>query len=121
MRRVYGPLFKVTGWYDSVFDEELGSQPCIFTSVTPVSAMFGAFSPLCDYDLSGLEQCKLDAIGRENQVPSRVVWFVIALFRCWFFTITQWSCSRHDGRVFVFGQLPPVRAREINGLTFFPS
>ncbi|KAF8078671.1 glutamine amidotransferase [Lyophyllum atratum] len=23
------------GWYDSVFDEELGSQPCIFTSVTP--------------------------------------------------------------------------------------
>lgn len=25
------------GWYDSVYDEELGSQPCIFTSVTPVS------------------------------------------------------------------------------------
>lgn len=24
------------GWYDSVHDEELGSQPCIFTSVTPV-------------------------------------------------------------------------------------
>jgi len=23
------------GWYDSVHDEELGSQPCIFTSVTP--------------------------------------------------------------------------------------
>ncbi|KAJ7357323.1 N-terminal nucleophile aminohydrolase [Mycena albidolilacea] len=23
------------GWYDSVFDEELGPQPCIFTSVTP--------------------------------------------------------------------------------------
>jgi len=23
------------GWYDSVFDEELGCQPCIFTSVTP--------------------------------------------------------------------------------------
>ncbi|KAF9015116.1 nucleophile aminohydrolase [Cyathus striatus] len=23
------------GWYDSVSDEELGSQPCIFTSVTP--------------------------------------------------------------------------------------
>ncbi|KIK05459.1 hypothetical protein K443DRAFT_675022 [Laccaria amethystina LaAM-08-1] len=23
------------GWYDSVYDEELGSQPCIFTSVTP--------------------------------------------------------------------------------------
>lgn len=23
------------GWYDSVFDEELGSQPCIFTSITP--------------------------------------------------------------------------------------
>lgn len=25
------------GWYDTVYDEELGSQPCIFTSVTPVS------------------------------------------------------------------------------------
>lgn len=24
------------GWYDSIYDEELGSQPCIFTSVTPV-------------------------------------------------------------------------------------
>ncbi|EJD04100.1 N-terminal nucleophile aminohydrolase [Fomitiporia mediterranea MF3/22] len=23
------------GWYDSVYDEELGNQPCIFTSVTP--------------------------------------------------------------------------------------
>ncbi|KAJ7169837.1 N-terminal nucleophile aminohydrolase [Mycena filopes] len=23
------------GWYDSVYDEELGVQPCIFTSVTP--------------------------------------------------------------------------------------
>lgn len=23
------------GWYDTVYDEELGSQPCIFTSVTP--------------------------------------------------------------------------------------
>lgn len=25
-----------SGWYDSVYDEELGSQPCVFTSVTPV-------------------------------------------------------------------------------------
>ena len=25
----------LSGWYDSVYDEELGSQPCIFTSVTP--------------------------------------------------------------------------------------
>ena len=24
------------GWYDCVYDEELGRQPCIFTSVTPV-------------------------------------------------------------------------------------
>ena len=24
------------GWYDSIYDVELGSQPCIFTSVTPV-------------------------------------------------------------------------------------
>lgn len=23
------------GWYDTVYDEELGSQPCIFTSITP--------------------------------------------------------------------------------------
>ena len=30
------------GWYDSVYDEELGSQPCIFTSVTPVRA-----APVC--------------------------------------------------------------------------
>lgn len=29
------------GWYDPVYDEELGSEPCIFTSVTPVC--------LCDY------------------------------------------------------------------------
>ena len=27
----------LTGWYDSTYDEELGYQPCIFTSVTPVS------------------------------------------------------------------------------------
>jgi hypothetical protein len=35
-----GSLLTVTGWYDSVYDEELGSQPCIFTSVTPVSFYF---------------------------------------------------------------------------------
>ena len=28
-----------TGWYDSIYDEELGSQPCIYTSVTPVSCL----------------------------------------------------------------------------------
>jgi len=33
-RPINGDGFGV-GWYDSVFDEELGSQPCIFTSVTP--------------------------------------------------------------------------------------
>ena len=32
------------GWYDSVYDEELGSQPCIFTSVTPVGAPFTSLS-----------------------------------------------------------------------------
>ena len=38
MRRpINGDGFGV-GWYDSVYDEELGTQPCIFTSVTPVSA-----------------------------------------------------------------------------------
>lgn len=35
-------LLEHIGWYDSVYDEELGSQPCIFTSVTPVSLL--AFS-----------------------------------------------------------------------------
>ncbi|KZV63308.1 N-terminal nucleophile aminohydrolase [Peniophora sp. CONT] len=35
MRRpINGDGFGV-GWYDSVYDEELGTQPCIFTSVTP--------------------------------------------------------------------------------------
>ncbi|KAH7925210.1 N-terminal nucleophile aminohydrolase [Leucogyrophana mollusca] len=33
-RPINGDGFGV-GWYDSVYDEELGSQPCIFTSVTP--------------------------------------------------------------------------------------
>ncbi|KII93759.1 hypothetical protein PLICRDRAFT_35984 [Plicaturopsis crispa FD-325 SS-3] len=33
-RPINGDGFGV-GWYDSVQDEELGSQPCIFTSVTP--------------------------------------------------------------------------------------
>ncbi|KAI0756909.1 N-terminal nucleophile aminohydrolase [Daedaleopsis nitida] len=33
-RPINGDGFGV-GWYDSVFDEELGTQPCIFTSVTP--------------------------------------------------------------------------------------
>ena len=28
-----------TGWYDSIYDEELGNQPCIYTSVTPVSCL----------------------------------------------------------------------------------
>lgn len=29
----------IPGWYDTVHDEELGSQPCIFTSVTPVTTL----------------------------------------------------------------------------------
>ena len=34
---VTAPLIRhTTGWYDCNYDEELGSQPCIFTSVTPV-------------------------------------------------------------------------------------
>ncbi|GBE78000.1 N-terminal nucleophile aminohydrolase [Sparassis latifolia] len=33
-RPINGDGFGV-GWYDSTYDEELGSQPCIFTSVTP--------------------------------------------------------------------------------------
>ncbi|TDL28637.1 N-terminal nucleophile aminohydrolase [Rickenella mellea] len=33
-RPINGDGFGV-GWYDCVFDEELGCQPCIFTSVTP--------------------------------------------------------------------------------------
>ncbi|CCL99030.1 uncharacterized protein FIBRA_01039 [Fibroporia radiculosa] len=33
-RPINGDGFGV-GWYDSVYDEELGGQPCIFTSVTP--------------------------------------------------------------------------------------
>ncbi|TBU35334.1 N-terminal nucleophile aminohydrolase [Dichomitus squalens] len=33
-RPINGDGFGV-GWYDSVYDEELGVQPCIFTSVTP--------------------------------------------------------------------------------------
>ena len=48
-------LRKFIGWYDSVFDEELGSQPCIFTSVTPVSAIVGGFSSTTYSHLPGLE------------------------------------------------------------------
>lgn len=33
-RPINGDGFGV-GWYDSVYDEELGAQPCIFTSLTP--------------------------------------------------------------------------------------
>jgi glutamine amidotransferase len=33
-RPINGDGFGV-GWYDSVYDEELGNQPCIFTSVSP--------------------------------------------------------------------------------------
>ncbi|KAH9982671.1 nucleophile aminohydrolase [Lactifluus volemus] len=33
-RPINGDGFGV-GWYDSTYDEELGNQPCIFTSVTP--------------------------------------------------------------------------------------
>ncbi|KAI9438383.1 N-terminal nucleophile aminohydrolase [Russula earlei] len=33
-RPINGDGFGV-GWYDSVYDEELGHQPCIFTSITP--------------------------------------------------------------------------------------
>jgi len=33
-RPINGDGFGV-GWYDSVYDEELGHQPCIYTSVTP--------------------------------------------------------------------------------------
>lgn len=36
----------MTGWYDLVFDEELGSQPCIFTSVTPVNNVLPPLSPI---------------------------------------------------------------------------
>lgn len=34
-RPINGDGFGV-GWYDSVYDPELGIQPCVFTSVTPV-------------------------------------------------------------------------------------
>jgi predicted glutamine amidotransferase len=33
-RPINGDGFGV-GWYDSIYDEELGNQPCIYTSVTP--------------------------------------------------------------------------------------
>jgi hypothetical protein len=52
-----------TGWYDSVYDKELGSQPCIFTSVTPVSATVRGFVLLYNRCIPGLEQCKFDAVG----------------------------------------------------------
>lgn len=29
-----------SGWYDSVEDEELGTQPCMFKSITPVRVVF---------------------------------------------------------------------------------
>lgn len=32
------------GWYDSTYDEELGCQPCIFTSVTPVTIATSFYS-----------------------------------------------------------------------------
>ena len=45
-RPINGDGFGV-GWYDSVYDEELGVQPCIFTSSTPVSDTFSSgFKPL---------------------------------------------------------------------------
>ena len=44
-RPINGDGFGV-GWYDSVYDEELGAQPCIFTSSTPVSDTHAAFSGL---------------------------------------------------------------------------
>lgn len=59
-----------TGWYDSVYDEELGSQPCIFTSVTPVSFFFfwlmTVSSNIC-FD-AGLEQRQSHTFGRKNKI-----------------------------------------------------
>ncbi len=40
-RPINGDGFGV-GWYDVEYDEELGSQPCIFTSVTPVRSFLPA-------------------------------------------------------------------------------
>lgn len=70
-----------TGWYDSVFDEELGSQPCIFTSVTPVSNSLLSLSLHYKNPSLGMEQCQLDSPSWENQVPSRVVRAKHIIFR----------------------------------------
>ena len=54
-----------TGWYDSVYDEELGSQPCIFTSVTPVSSFFFSFIAVPSYTCFD---------GRLGIMPISLVW-----------------------------------------------
>ena len=56
-----------SGWYDCTYDEELGSQPCIFTSVTPVSSILTP-STHVQTMLQGLEQRELDPAGGEDQV-----------------------------------------------------
>jgi hypothetical protein len=48
-------LLEHIGWYDSVYDEELGSQPCIFTSVTPVSLLASALVLYLTLSLLGME------------------------------------------------------------------
>lgn len=61
-----------SGWYDSKYDEELGNQPCIFTSVTPVRALDAPSclqrgrSMLTGNDPVGLEQHQPCPLSRED-------------------------------------------------------
>jgi len=74
-----------TGWYDSVYDEELGSQPCIFTSVTPVS---GEFWRSCGetemYSCQAWNNINLTRLAEKIKSPlvlwvERLLWFRLAL------------------------------------------
>ena len=58
-----------TGWYDSIYDEELGNQPCIFTSVTPVSRPVVDFSAPRAYREKAWNNVNLTRLAEKIKSP----------------------------------------------------
>lgn len=76
-----------SGWYDSVYDEELGVEPSLFKSITPVRCIdatyllfvLGAYlisflSAICSLSTPspGVEQCESPPARKQDQITSRV-------------------------------------------------
>lgn len=103
------------GWYDTVRDEELGSQPCFFTSVTPVSLLALLHGIVLIYTLFQKAWNNANLIRLAEKIKSPLVLCVAALIVLTGFNIlpisghvratTEGSLSLDNCHPFVFGKI----------------